>query len=165
MSKIQEIAVAIREVTRVIQLAEDRVALLKSYGEDKMVEGGTGLFALITNAERVSKDAHNLRSAFELEMATHVPETVADVLAQVLVVADYFHCWALDSGNDGERLVRLMLGRIVEGLRLMAGENATAASEVYGSDTWHWGHQVKEVADPLPGPIVNRTYGKPFCVA
>ena len=90
MSKIQEIAVAIREVTRVIQLAEDRVALLKSYGEDKMVEGGTGLFALITNAERVSKDAHNLRSAFELEMATHVPETVADVLAQVLVVRTTF---------------------------------------------------------------------------
>jgi len=165
VSKIEEIAVAIRDVTRVIHLAEDRIEQLQAYGEDKYVEGGPSLFVLISNAQRVSKDAHNLRSAFELEMASHVPETVPEILAQMLIVADYFHCWSLESGTDGERLVRLMLGRIVEGLRRLAGEKSTAAADVYGSEQWHWDHFIKEIQDPVPGPIVSVNYAKPFCAA
>lgn len=154
-SKIHEIAVAIRDCTRLMAACDRRVEELRKFDPYDEIEGGAAIHVHKDNAEKLCGDACLMRSALEAELTMHVPQTPADLLTFALVIAYHLHGFDQEPGSASERTVRLLLGRILEGLPKMADDTAAAALEVYAHDSAYlWPERVKAVEGPLPGPVV-----------
>lgn len=154
-SKIREIAVAIRDCTRLMAACDRRVEELKKFDPYDVFEGGAAVHIHTSNAEKLCADACYMRSALEEELTLHLPQTPADVLTFALVIAYHLHGFDQEPGSASERTVRLLLGRILEGLPKMTDDSAAAALEVYSHDSAYlWPARVAEVEGPLPGQVL-----------
>lgn len=145
MSKIQETAVAIRECLQLQKLADGRSVFLRKQPPDTKDHNGTQFDVLATNAEQVCSDAGFLLHTFEQELTAYVPETPADMLTQALVLASYYNDNMIVEGECTDTVVRLLIGRLLEGLIKLAGPDSSPLYDGYFNPRHTWSGRVKEV--------------------
>jgi hypothetical protein len=120
-----------------------------------VMKDGARVVCLKANAQQVLSDATFLLTAFEQELTHYTPETPADMLTQMLVLSSYFNGHALDEGSDAEKVVRLLISRLLEGLFNLAGRDSSPVFEGYFVESTIWAHRLGDLERPLsaqPGP-------------
>jgi hypothetical protein len=142
------------------KLADDRSRSLDAYVPMATTEDGPGVSVLQDNAKQVLSDATTLLTTFEMELTNYTPETPADMLTQVLVLSDYYHGHALDEGSDAEAVVRLLIGRLLEGLVNMAGRESSPIFDGYFIASHTWAGRIAE----LKKPVTAKARPEPFVV-
>jgi hypothetical protein len=163
MSKIHETAVAMRECLDLQKLADARTHALDAFGPKAVSEDdGLPLDLQRSNAQQVLSDATSLLTALEQELGSYTPETPADMLTQILVISEYFHAHALDDEDSTAHfVVKLLIGRLLEGLINLAGRDSSPIFDGYFLECHTWAGRVAELKKPVsavPGrePVVVR---------
>jgi hypothetical protein len=144
MSKIHETAVAIRDCLQIQRVADERSLALSKLPQNDLDADGASFGVLADNASRVCSDAGFLVHTFEQELTAYVPETPADMLSQMLVLAEYFHAHQLEEGSDAETVVRLLIGRLLEGLVHIAGAENSPLFDGYFNPRYTWPGRLAE---------------------
>jgi hypothetical protein len=75
-----------------------------------------------------------------------------------MTLASYYHGHALEEGSDAETVVRLLLGRVMEGLINLAGPDSCPIYEGYFMESYVWSNRVAQLAKP----VVTKLRQEPF---
>lgn len=127
MSRISDIAAQLAETHRVLGIA-DEIALNDAA------------------AKYLHDDAYFISIGLERQLAAEVPASVEDLATQMLVFAgNYLEHMPPDEGCDMDKLHRLMVTRMLEGLLALTSEPSPVA-EYYLNPRWFWKDRLAKVA-------------------
>lgn len=143
MSEISRLAVLLAQCVRIQRLSEEREEAL--HPAHIANPGDPTVNRQIQLNDQVHDDASFLRGGFEVELCAHIPETVPEVLLQILVINDVVRSHELTGA--AEKTVRMLLQNVIQGLVNLSPGDAVVREllPTYFHPQWDaWQHKFEE---------------------